>query len=252
VERPSYREFAKHYLRARKPVLITGGMDDWSAMRTWSFESIGARLGNRMIRPVVMDRGNFRIDLHAGVRVESMTFPAYAERIANTDAPPYYLRLPLEGEYDELFTDYEIPVYCRRRIFLKRNLWVGGRGASSDLHYDMTHNVVAQVTGHRRVLLFGPEQSDALHPFPLRTLNWHHSQVHVDAPDLARFPRYRDARPIELEIKRGEMLFLPQGFWHRFETLEPSIAVNFFWLTLGLAPRMALSRLAWVASGIRT
>lgn len=252
VERPSYEDFRRHYLRPGRPVLITGAMEAWPAMRKWSFEHVGRVLGRRTITPVVLHDGNFHIDLHDGVRVESMDFPTYLSHLEGTDAPPYYLRLPLEGADARLFDDYEVPVYARRRIFMKKNFWVGGKGASSDLHYDMTHNVVAQVVGRRRVLLFGPDQTADLHPFPRRTLNWHHSQVHVEAPDHARFPRYARARPIEFEIQRGEMLFIPQAWWHRFETLERAIAVNFFWLTLRLAPALAAARLAWIASGVRT
>jgi lysine-specific demethylase 8 len=252
VERPSYDAFRRRFLSPGRPALITGAMDAWPAMRTWSFAHVAKVLEGRKIAPVVLQGGNFHIDLHDGVRVEEMDFATYQRRIEGTDAPPYYLRLPLEGEHERLFADFEEPVYCRRRIFLKKNLWVGGKGASSDLHYDMTHNVVAQIQGRRRVLLFGPEQTADLHPFPLRTLNWHHSQVHVEAPDHGRFPRYQRAQPIDFEIGPGEMLFIPKGWWHRFETLSPAIAVNFFWLTLGLAPALAVARLAWVASGVRT
>lgn len=253
VERPSYDDFRRHYLSPKRPALITGAMGDWPAMQSWDFERIGEKLGDRQITPVILDGGNFHIDLQEGVRVEAMDFRTYAGHLAREGTPPYYLRLPLEGPIDALFRDdYRDPVYCSKRIFLKKNLWVGARGASSDLHYDMTHNVVAQVRGRRSVLLFAPEETPNLHPFPLRTLNWHHSQVWVEAPDLQRFPRFARARAIELHIEAGEMLFIPQGWWHRFSTLESSIAVNFFWLTKRLAPAMAVARAAWVLSRVRT
>ncbi|MCB9532556.1 MAG: cupin-like domain-containing protein, partial [Myxococcales bacterium] len=76
--------------------------------------------------------------------------------------------------------------------------------------------------------------------------------VRVEAPDHERFPRLRDAQPYETFIEAGEMLFIPQGWWHRFETLEPAIALNFFWLTPRLLPRAAASRAIWVAQGLRT
>lgn len=252
VVRPTWETFRRRFLEPSVPVVLTGVMDPWPAMSKWTFEYVGARLAGRTIAPVILEKGRFRIDLKTGVGVKEMDFATYANHLENTDAPPYYLRLPLEGEAAHLFDDYEEPAYCQRRIFSKKNLWVGGKGASSDLHYDMTHNLVAQVLGRRRVLLFPPDQTRLVYPFPRRTLNWHHSQVHVDAPDLQRFPRYREAQPIELELQRGEMLFIPQGWWHHFESLERAIAVNFFWLTVRLAPAMALSRLAWVANGIRT
>lgn len=250
--RPSYAAFRRHYLRPRRPVVIAGAMDEWPAMPLWSFDYVARVLGSQVVTPVVLANGHFRIDLREGVRVEPMDFATYARHLEGTDAPPYYLRLALDHGYERLRRDHAVPVYCKRRVLLKRNLWVGGKGACSDLHYDMTHNLVAQVVGRRRVLLFGPEQTGDLYPFPRRTLNWHHSQVHVGAPDIDRFPRYGRARPMEVELSRGEMLFIPQGWWHHFESVERAIAVNFFWLTPRLLPAMALARLAWVASGVRT
>src|ERR1700741_4527998 len=99
---------------------------------------------------------------------------------------------------------------------------------TTGLHFDMTHNLVGQVTGRRRVTLFAPSETPYLYPYPLRTLNWHHSRVNLDAPDLDRFPSFPRARASEVELDRGDMLFIPKGWWHRFKTVEDAIALNFF------------------------
>jgi len=253
VANPAYDEFRSRFLRPALPCLITGHANQWPAFRRWDHESIGAAIGDRTVAPVKMNRGNFHIDLTEGVAVEPMGYDAYLRAVADTDEPGYYLRLALDGEFSDLLADdYQVPEYCRRRIMLKKNLWVGARGASSDLHYDMTHNVVAQIRGRRRVILFAPSDTPYLYPFPMRTLSWHHSQVRVESPDYDRFPRLRRAQPIETFIEAGEMLFIPQGWWHRFETLETAIALNFFWLTPSLLPRAVASRAIWVAQGLRT
>lgn len=251
VDRPTYERFAGDFLQAGVPVVVTGMMDAWPALHRWTFEHLRQVLGTRTLTPVVLSSGHFHIDAE-GVRVEAMDFARYLEALAGADAPPFYLRHPLTAADAALEADFETPEYCRKRLVLKRNLWIGARGTASDLHYDMTHNVVAQVTGHRRVVLFAPEDTQNLYPYPPRTLNWHHSQVRLEALDLARFPRFARARPFETELVRGEMLFIPQGFWHRFETLAASIAVNFFWLTKRHVPAMALARLLWTARGIKT
>lgn len=253
ADSPSYRQFKRRFLRPSVPAILTGCVERWPAYRRWDVATIGRAIGEREIAPVKMDRGNFHIDLTQGVAVESMPYDAYVDAIADTDEPEYYLRLALEGEFADLLADdYTVPEYCRGRVMLKKNLWVGATGACSDLHYDMTHNVVAQIRGRRRVVLFAPDDTPNLYPYPVRTLSWHHSQVRVEDPDHARFPRYRDARQHEVFIEAGDLLFIPQGWWHRFETLEPSIALNFFWLTPRLAPRAAAARALWVAQGLRT
>jgi dTDP-4-dehydrorhamnose 3,5-epimerase-like enzyme len=250
---PSYDTFRRRYLNRRQPVVIGGAMTHWPAMRLWNVDYIGRAIGDRPITPLIMNDGRMNLDLREGMQVEEMDFASYRRQVEGRDAPPYYLRLALEGPFvDLLSADYDVPVYCSRRIFMKRNLWLGRTGVATGLHYDMTHNLVAQVVGRRRIVLFAPSERRNLYPYPMRTLSWHHSPIDLDAPDLTRYPRFARARRYEVEIQRGEMLFIPQGWWHRFKTIENGIAVNFFWLTRRLAPAMALARAAWVLRGVRT
>lgn len=251
--RPTYAEFRARFLKPQQPVLLQHTLDQWPAMQRWSFDHVERALAGRAITPVIADKGKWSVDLRAGMRVAEMDFTAYRAQVERSDAPPYYLRLALEGPFADLLSeDYSVPMYCRRRIFMKKNLWLGGSGTTSGLHYDMMHNLVAQVVGKRRVVLFAPEERRNLYPHPVRSLNWHHSPVRIEAPDLARFPRLARAQAVEIELGAGDMLFIPRGWWHHFASLERAIAVNFFWVTPRLAPTLALARAAWVLSGIRT
>lgn len=252
IERPSYEEFRDRHLEPRVPVLITGALAEWPALRRWSFEHVGTAIGDRTIHPVIARNGRWSVDLREGMRTEEMDFATYRAEMESGEVR-HYLRLPLEGEFDDLLADeYETPVYCRKRIFMKKNLWVGSAGVSSGLHYDMMHNVVGQIVGRRRAVLFAPEEGSNLYAYPLRSLSWHHSPVRVEDPDLDRYPNFTKARRMEVEIEAGELLFIPKGWWHHFATVENAIAINFFWLTKRLAPAIALARAAWVLGGVRT
>jgi hypothetical protein len=59
----------------------------------------------------------------------------------------------------------------------------------------------------------------------------------VDIEDLSqreKFPEFfENAKYIEVELKVGEMLFIPKLWWHHVRTLENSIAVNFWFQHLG-------------------
>jgi ribosomal protein L16 Arg81 hydroxylase len=252
IERPSYEQFRDDYLERRVPVLVSGALDGWPALRRWNLEHIGRAIGSRRISPVIAHRGRWSVDVREGMRTEEMDFPTYRAEIESGEVR-HYLRLALEGPFSDLLADeYELPIYCRKRIFMKKNLWVGSAGASSGLHYDMMHNVVAQIVGRRRVVLFAPEEARRLYAYPVRSLAWHHSPIRVEEPDLERFPAFAGARRFEVEIGRGEMLFIPKGWWHHFASVEDAIAINFFWVTKRLAPALALARAAWVFAGVRT
>lgn len=251
VSAPDPAAFAREVVRAQRPAVLCDLVRRWPAAR-WTLASLAARLGPRDVSPVVLTGGRFEVDLREGVRTRRMPLAEYLAHLASPGAPPYYLRLPLEGELRALTHDAPLDAWCAGAVAAKHNLWVGAAGTASDLHYDMTHNLVAQIEGRRRVTLFAPADGPRLYPHPLRTLNAHHSQVRVEAPDLARFPRYAEARPVEVLLEAGEVLFIPRGWWHHFESLAPSIAINCFWATARHVPALLLARAAWTAAAVRT
>ncbi len=105
--------------------------------------------------------------------------------------------------------------------------WLGPEGASTPLHADSWGwNLFLQVWGKKRFLLFPVEASPLLYPSDIFEPNTTYSRVDVTRPDLVRFPRYREARPIEVTLEPGELLVLPRRFWHDVESLTPSISVN--------------------------
>ena len=41
VHRPSKETFVEQYMKPRKPAILTGMMDNWEAMKSWSFDKLG-------------------------------------------------------------------------------------------------------------------------------------------------------------------------------------------------------------------
>ncbi|PFX23498.1 Lysine-specific demethylase 8, partial [Stylophora pistillata] len=41
VHRPSKETFVKRFMKPRKPAILTGVMDDWEAMKSWTFDTLG-------------------------------------------------------------------------------------------------------------------------------------------------------------------------------------------------------------------
>ena len=51
-------------------------------------------------------------------------------------------------------------------------------------------------------------------------------------PDLARFPRFADALAASqsADLTPGDAIFIPYGWWHHVEALEPfNVLVNYWW-----------------------
>jgi hypothetical protein len=109
-------------------------------------------------------------------------------------------------------------------------LWLGG-AVHTRTHNDRDDNLACVIAGRRRFVLFPPEQVSNLYigppdnPPPL-------SLVDPEAPDLARFPRYRDAiaaARVAL-LEPGDALFMPRYWWHHVTSLDRyNGMVNYWW-----------------------
>jgi lysine-specific demethylase 8 len=243
--------FRREYLRPRHPVVLTGAIDHWPA-RAWTTSRLAERLGDCAVNLALLDDGHVRADLERGIRFERSSLRAFLADLERSTPPQSYLRLRLAGPHRALRDELEVPPYCLGRLALDVSLLIGGRGTIIDLHYDMLHNLVAQLRGTRRITLFSPADTACMYPYPLRTLHWHHSRVAFDAPDQVAFPRFGEATPLQVDLGPGEMLFIPRGWWHHFESLEASLAVNFFWLTPRWLPAMAAAQAAWLLKRVST
>jgi len=109
-------------------------------------------------------------------------------------------------------------------------LWLGG-AVKTQIHHDRDHNLACVIAGHRRFVLFPPEQFANLYigppdnPPPL-------SLVAPEAPDLARFPRFAEALATArvAHLAPGDALLMPKYWWHHVTSRDAYNAmVNYWW-----------------------
>ena len=88
-------------------------------------------------------------------------------------------------------------------------------------------NLLVQVTGRKRVVLFSPQEVNNLY------LSGDKSRVlDIDTPDLTAYPRFAHATRHECLLKAGDVLFIPALWFHNVVSLDFSVAVNLFWKNL--------------------
>jgi hypothetical protein len=112
-------------------------------------------------------------------------------------------------------------------------IWIGNRIRVAP-HYDAKENVACCVAGRRRFTVFPPDQIANLYPgpFELTPAGTPVSMVDLAAPDLARYPRFAEAwaQAAQATLEPGDAIYLPYGWWHGVESLDPvSILVNYWW-----------------------
>ena len=104
--------------------------------------------------------------------------------------------------FPELAQDIETPDYVDKKLLWVTNFWLGTHGNTTQLHYDLSYNILAQVSGRKRILLFEPKQISFLYPFPAYSKIPHLSQINIDEPDIEKFPKFSKAKYIECVIEQ--------------------------------------------------
>ncbi|GGE84090.1 DUF6065 family protein [Sphingomonas prati] len=224
-------EFLDHFYAPSRPVVMTGAMDHWPA-RHWTPETLALKVGAREIEYQGGRTDAADYELYKDNHTRRMPFDRFIREVtgANQGNDAYITAYnsavnrealqPLQadlGRFDTLLTD------------APGMMWIGPLGTFTPLHFDLTNNLLAQVTGAKRILLLPPSETGKLY-------NSKHvfSDVHdiADEAMLARYPLARDARVFEVDLMAGELLYIPVGWWHQVTSLDFSVMLtytNFIW-----------------------
>mmetsp|Transcript_85640 Transcript_85640/g.229129 ORF Transcript_85640/g.229129 Transcript_85640/m.229129 type:complete len:430 (-) Transcript_85640:416-1705(-) len=120
----------------------------------------------------------------------------------------------------------------------------GQENSTMTAHYDSHSNVLSQVFGEKEVVIWAPEETDKMYPFPNQHSCARQSMVHVDNPDLVAHPRYKLTHPLRTVLQPGDFIFLPAGWWHHLRSVSHlSTSVAWWHDTLRPNPYSAPSEL---------
>ncbi len=113
------------------------------------------------------------------------------------------------------------------------SIWIGNQSRVS-AHYDFPSNIACVVAGHRRVILFPPDQLPNLYVGPLdfTPAGQPISVVDFHKPDYEKFPKFRKALAAAqmTELEPGDAIIIPSMWWHHMEALDPfNVLVNYWW-----------------------
>lgn len=243
VDRIDVSQFHATFVARQQPVRIRGAIDHWPALRRWSPADFVERFGDYQVDTYAMQDGHIILDPKTGFQLVRMSIREYVEHLLEVTEPRFYLRAKLGKILPQLLDELTIPAYCANRLALRYNLWFSGKGTVTALHFDLPHNLVAQVYGSKRFLLFPHTESHHLYREPWLSATPHLARVDPEAPDFSRYPRLLKARGYACTLVPGDLLFIPSRFWHHANSLTPSISTNFWWASPALLPFVKLSDL---------
>ncbi|XP_056885730.1 tRNA wybutosine-synthesizing protein 5 [Takifugu flavidus] len=130
----------------------------------------------------------------------------------------------LSRQFPDLAEDFHIPQFFTPEQFFSSVFRISSCGLQLWTHYDVMDNLLAQVTGTKRVVLYSPQ--DALHLY----LSGDKSEVlDIDSPDLEQFPEFVKAKRYECVLEPGDLLFIPALWFHNTLAQQFGVGVNVFW-----------------------
>ncbi len=108
------------------------------------------------------------------------------------------------------------------------NMWINIHKASSTLHYDANHNFLMVIDGCKHVLLISPSMTEILQPFCAFCETPNHSNLSsIELKSLiASFSSGNSAKVFEIDVCCGDILFIPEGWWHQVRSDSHTVAVN--------------------------
>lgn len=234
--------FIREYLQANQPVIVTAAMKGWRALSDWDPDYLKRKIGDMEVQ--VYD------DLFTLVNIEALA--DYLDRnfgkAGNVPSIEYvraYVRFKdvdftwADHLFQALADDWSHPSFFPRDgfvlprspqvgsitpvsdLFPYKGLFISGRGARTRLHRDPfgTDAILCQVYGEKKLTFYEPRHADEVIS----------DGAYVDpmAVDATRFPGFRSIEPtFEDVLQPGEILFIPEGWFHDVLTISDSISVT--------------------------
>jgi hypothetical protein len=224
VEKLSQKEFIENYYKKQKPVVITNQIEDWPAFKKWNFAFLKEEAGDKMV-PLYDNR---KTDYTKKVNEPDFTM-TMAEYISILEKGPTQLRIFLFNllkEVPQMKADMRWPKLGLRLIKSLPLVFFGGEGAKVFMHYDIDFPNILHVhfQGRKQCVLVSPEDTKYMYRLPYSWIC--NEDIDFENPDFEKFPALKKVKPYITHLEHGEMLYMPEGWWHYMKYETPGFSIS--------------------------
>lgn len=230
VENISKKEFIENFYKPQKPVLITGLTKNWPAYEKWKLDYIQERAGEQIVPLYNNEPAKDKQSVYAPVK--EMKLYDYIELLKTEPTDLRIFFYNILKEMPELLKDFDYPDIGLKFFKKLPALFFGGGESKVFMHYDidLPDSLHIHFDGDKDVTLFSPEQTPYLYKVPFSIHNI--EDIDMDRPDFEKYPALKYAEGIKAEMKHGDALYMPSGYWHSIRYLNGG-----FSMTLRALPR---------------
>lgn len=224
VETISKEDFYNQYIKKQKPVVIQKLTQDWPAYEKWNLNYIKTIAGDKIV-PLYDDRPVSHKDGFNAAHA-SMKMAEYIDLLQSKPTNYRIFLYELMKEVPILQNDFKWPNIGLRLVKQLPMLFFGGENSKVFMHYDIDYSNILHFHFHgkKQCMLFAPDQTPFLYKVPHALIA--REDIDFDNPDFEKFPALKKAQGLITTLNHGEMLYMPEGYWHYMKYLTPGFSMS--------------------------
>lgn len=223
-----------NFISSNKPAVIVGAEHTLSLM-DWSLERLVKEYGDIVIRVLQSKTQYFVYNEKKERTICQMSLRDFYDKAVLRPGSDGFFYTLGRSPIDQFsgFAEYmRLPPVLSKTVdgFMRRperNIWISPQGTRTALHFDAVENLNLQIEGSKSFLLYPPK----IHG--MHACRWSSQAAYVSSVDprndhsIDDFP-YSDG--LEVILAKGEMLYLPYGWWHQVDTIgKINLNGNYWW-----------------------
>ena len=216
--------FINDYFKPQKPVVLEQVIEDWPAYNKWSLDYIKEVAGDITVplyddRPV-QHKDGFN-EPHA-----KMKMAAYVDLLKKEPTKYRIFLWNILKEVPVLQKDYRFPDFGLKLLKGVPMMFFGGRDSYTFMHYDidLANIFHFHFNGEKEVILFPQSETEKLYKVPHSLIT--HESIDFSNPDYNKWPALKNANGFKTTLSHGEVLYMPEGYWHYMKYNTPGFSMS--------------------------
>jgi len=237
----SRKDFQDFICRSRQPLLVKN-IDIGPCVKKWTVDYLSSTVGSLEVKVHVSPGGQMSF-VDKNFKYKTLPFRTFLQRAAQdrqaewfiAEDEKYYLRsigfdrrgkniADLKKDFPQIGEDISFPDLFENESYFSSVFRIASAGVQVWTHYDVMDNLLMQVSGRKRVVLYKPEDAKYMY------LEGDKSRVlDIDDPDPNLFPEFHKATRYECILEPGDAIYIPALWFHNTLSYTFGIGVNVFW-----------------------
>lgn len=222
--------FKKDYFNKSQPVLIKNYAKEWGAAKNWNLDFF---LNLKEDKDIYLLSDNFIQDDN---RYKKASFKDYIQKLKDAElnkgkVKDYLTTLDIFEYYPHLKSDIDFSFFEKHTKVNDITAWIGPKGTISGFHADTANNVYTQIKGRKMFIICSPKYNKTMYPSSKHIYGAVASEVDINNFNEEKHPNFKSNDFKIAILEPGDVLFVPQNWWHYVQALDSSISISNFGYT---------------------